>query len=84
MPTAERRSASDSGCARKTSKSETRGGGVTITIALVIVAVVALAVVELRMFWVLGERGDQRRRAPRQPGSVEPGHPNVPMQERSP
>jgi len=37
-----------------------------LTISLIVVAMIALAVLELRAFWTLGERADRRRRPPRQ------------------
>jgi PAP2 superfamily len=37
-----------------------------LTISLIVVAMIALAVLELRAFWTLGERAHRRRRLPRQ------------------
>ena len=48
-------------------------GSMVLTIALILVAMIALAALELYLFWKLGERDDRRRRpATQNHGGMQP------------
>jgi hypothetical protein len=71
----------DSGCTQA-SRTDTRGGCMTIMIALITVAAVALTVVELWMLWKLGERSGQGGRARRQTHDLGGDHRIGPPEEQ--